>query len=530
MSHQPSAVSSQLVDQFGRPFPPTQRPDAERFSLASIRDRYYAYPAQGLTPERLATILREADQGDVLRQAELFEEMAERDAKLLSLLHTRMAAVQGLPWSLAPADDSPGAAEVAAQVETWLQAAPMARLIAHLLDAIPYGYSAAELMWAADGRTLRIQEISPVPIRRLTYLPCGAEPLPEIPRLITDQEPVYGIELPAWKFALHRYQARPGNATRAGLMRTCAWLYVFKHYTIKDWVAFAEVYGMPLRLGKYQPGASAEDREALLRAVQAIGHDAAGIISASTELEFIQAAQRQTPDIYESLINLVNKELAQAILGQTLTSDVGSVGSLAAAKVHDEVRFDLTKADATALGETITAQLVRPLVGFNLGWDVPVPRFTLTIEEPQNLKDDAEVLKTLSEAGFGPVIPLAIVHEQFGIRAPKDGEATVGVQPSAVSRQQAALKVLPLAQARTDAVVHEEQAPVDALAATAPADWEPLMQPLIEPVRRMIEESASFEEARDRVLLAYGEMDDAPLAELLARAMFASDAWGRLHA
>ena len=39
-------------------------------------------------------------------------------------------------------------------------------------------------------------------------------------------------------------------------MRIVSWMYLFKNYTVKDWVSFCEVYGMPLRIGKYDPGAS----------------------------------------------------------------------------------------------------------------------------------------------------------------------------------------------------------------------------------------------------------------------------------
>ena len=44
-----------------------------------------------------------------------------------------------------------------------------------------------------------------------------------------------------------------------------------------DWVSFAEVYGLPLRLGKYAPGASEADKVALMQALIQIGADAAGI-------------------------------------------------------------------------------------------------------------------------------------------------------------------------------------------------------------------------------------------------------------
>jgi len=75
--------------------------------------------------------------------------------------------------------------------------------------------------------------------------------------------------------------------TRAGMVCVCAWMYLFKNYAVKDWMGFAEVYGMPLRVGKYASGASRSDGEALIRAVRSLGSDAAGIISKFTEIKLI---------------------------------------------------------------------------------------------------------------------------------------------------------------------------------------------------------------------------------------------------
>src|SRR3546814_17559397 len=66
---------------------------------------------------------------------------------------------------------------------------------------------------------------------------------------------------------------------------------MFKNYGVKDWVSFAETYGMPLRLGKYDGNATAEDRKVLLRAVREIGSDAAGIIPKSMDINFIDGKQ-----------------------------------------------------------------------------------------------------------------------------------------------------------------------------------------------------------------------------------------------
>jgi phage gp29-like protein len=107
-----------------------------------------------------------------------------------------------------------------------------------------------------------------------------------------------------------------------------------------------------------------------------VGSDSAGIISKNTEIEFIEAVRGSTKEnIYKTLADFCNREMSKAIVGGTLTTDVGEKGSYAASKTHNEVRLDLVKSDAWALANTIRMQILRPLVGFNFGWDTPVPWF-----------------------------------------------------------------------------------------------------------------------------------------------------------
>ena len=176
-------------------------------------------------------------------------------------------------------------------------------------------------------------------------------------RVRTDEAPE-GMELPKNKFILHRYKARSGHPSRAGVLRVVAWMYLFKNYTLKDWVAFCEVYGMPLRLGKYQPGASEDDKRALMQALAQIGADAAGIIPDGTTIDFITTEKTSSTDLYERLARYCDEQISKAILGQTLTSDSGG-GSYAQSKTHNDVRHDLTVADCKALASTLRRDLIR---------------------------------------------------------------------------------------------------------------------------------------------------------------------------
>ena len=94
-----------------------RRPDMREVAVAQVSDKYSEYPSNGLTPVKLAEILREADAGDVLRQMELFEEMEEKDPHLFSQLQTRKNAVTGLDFEVIPFGDEPLDKEIADFIE-----------------------------------------------------------------------------------------------------------------------------------------------------------------------------------------------------------------------------------------------------------------------------------------------------------------------------------------------------------------------------------------------------------------------------
>jgi phage gp29-like protein len=348
-------------------------PETREIAAASIRDRWSGYPSSGLTPRRLAAILREADAGDPLRQMELFSEMEEKDAHLYSCLQTRKLSVSGLDWDVFPKGAGPDSDEAAGFAKETLNGIDnFEEALTDLLDAVGKGYSISEIMWAyRDGRVVPLA-LKKRQQKRFTFM--EKDGVSERPRLLTTGEPVYGVPLIPDKFIVHVYRAGSDMPERGGLLRVLAWIYLFKNYALKDWVSFCEVFGMPLRLGIYSPTASKEDKESLIQAVTQLGSDAAGVISESTRIEFVEAAQKNGAP-YMDLVELLNREISKAALGQTLTTDVGDKGSYAAGVVHDGVRADIMRADARALERTINRDLVRPLTTFNFGPGVKPPEF-----------------------------------------------------------------------------------------------------------------------------------------------------------
>ena len=386
-------------------------------AIVSVRERYLGYPSQGLTPQGLAHILREADSGDMLRQAELFEEIEEKGGHLASVLQTRRLAISGLEWKFAPFSSDETDKRIADEFTAMWEDLDTSGLLTDMMDAVSKGVSFTALKWRSVNGRFVVVGHEYVHQKHWRYDIDGKRF-----RLITDEYPM-GYLPQFGQVVEHIHRAKSGSPTRAGVMRTCVWMHLFLSFAIKDWVTFSEVYGMPVRIGKYDPSTGKDEREALELAVAMIGSDAAGIISKDTEIELLEAAKASSVDVYQKLIDLCEATQSKAVLGQTLTSGEGQHGTQALGNVHEEVRQDLKKADARAVSKSLRMQLIRPWIVFNYGAEYadrapkPVPQ----ISDPEDLVAASTVVKTLREAGLR--IPITWVQEKFGIPAPQDDEA-----------------------------------------------------------------------------------------------------------
>ena len=338
--------------------------------------------------------------------------------------------------------------------------------------------------------------------------------------------------LPGNKFIVHKYKARSGHTSRAGILRVTAWMYLFKNYDLKDWVSFAEVYGLPLRLGKYQPGASEADKVALMQALIQIGADAAGIIPDGTTIDFINTEKTSSSDLYERLARYCDEQISKAILGQTLTSDSGG-GSYAQSKTHNDVRHDLTIADCKALASTLRRDLIRPLCIFNFGEDKRIPHIRFDCEESEDLTQTAEIIGTLIEK-TGLRVPTSYLYKKFSIPEPEADEEI------ATPRFAGGAGLLPGGQPTTALSLkagadggHGTQQRIDQIADAALAASKGNFSRIFGPVRGLVDHAGSLEELKrqleDDALVEklLGEMDAGKLEELLQRAMFLADLEGR---
>ncbi len=392
-------------------------------------DSWREYPADGLTPPRLAQVLRAADEGAIDSAMALFEQMEEKDAHLHSVAQTRRLGLTGLEWQVLSAAEVHSGVDPAAAAEaadycrgrlTALQGFEPA--LRHLSLAIGRNIAAAEILWDLVDGEHEVVDLVPVGFDRLAVDRLGRV------RIRTGSHASEGILPPPNKFIVHTPHAMSGHPMRGGLLRVSSLAYLAKHLAMKDWMVFAELFGMPIRIARYDPSATPEEKRELLRMLRELGSAAAGVFSKSVDLEIRESSKGPLGGPpYPVICSFFNRELSKAWQGQTLTSDTADMtGTYAAAEVHDRVRADIREDDIRNEGRTLRRDLLGPMVRVQFGEGVPVPYFRRRFHRTGDPEALARVLAT-AVRDLGVRVPARWSHEVLGIpQAGADEEVLQG--------------------------------------------------------------------------------------------------------
>lgn len=505
-------------DWLGRAFDRRTLDEDQSSRIAGLRHEFAGHPSRGLTPAKLASIMQDAESGNLIDQADLFEDMEEKDSHIFAELSKRKRVLLGLNWSLkTPRDASAQEERAADQVRDWIEDTEgFEDLLFDMADAIGKGYSNVELSWKYDGKIM-LPAFTHRPARWFTVDQNDQD------RILLRDNSGGGEALEPFGWIAHVHKAKSGYITRGGLHRVLAWPFLFKNYSVRDLAEFLEIYGIPARLGRYPHGASDKDKTTLLAAVTGIGHNAAGIIPEGMDIEFQSAAEGHS-DPYKVMIDWCESSESKAILGGTLTSSAQNIGLGAnLGDVHNEVRHDLMVSDARQIAATLTRDLVWPLIALNIGGIDPgrAPRFEFQTQQPEDLALLSEAVPKLVDIGMR--IPVSWAHEKLQIPEPDEEEPVLqrggGTAPPPADP----------AAARLAAARGEPLAPdaIDRYTDRLQRESQPALHAMFERVRQLLDETESLEALQDRLLSIYGDLDPAELAEVMQFGFSAAELAGR---
>ncbi len=378
--------------------------------------------ASGLTPERLAAIMRQADVGHARAYLTLAMEMQERYMHYRSQLQVRRLAFDTIEPSVSAPEGCP--AKIVDAVTELVNEPGFRAACSELQDAVPKGYAIVEPIWDYQRgmlRPVRYEHRDPrfFQVDRVTQREL---------RLASDTD-LDGVPVRDGVFLRHVPAIETGVPLRRGLARPAAWAFLIQSFTLQDWAAFSEIYGIPFRIGRYGPNATADDKRTLYRAVRDIANDGAAIVPLGMEMEFVSVSGQHGEAVFGELIRYLDLQISKVVLGQTMTADAGSSGSLAQAKVHNEVRLDIKRADGQQTAGTINRDLIPYFVAFNFGPQDRYPQVSFPVARPEDITALSEAVARLVPLGLR--VSQRQMRHKLALSEPEAGEELLGAPPAA---------------------------------------------------------------------------------------------------
>lgn len=426
-----------------------ERPEFKEILTSDMAYAYlgYAYGMQEVATDNPSWVWEQIRWNPWFGMA-VFRDLEEKDDMISSCLQTRKEAVLARPRRVLPASDKPRDKKVAAFIEETLESYfdPQLEAGGHLgfdaalyemLDAIGKGVSIAEVIWGDGADRVYVEKLKFKPQHLFSFSNWGTlggywtasyllpedGPLRIRPGVMIEGLPEDGI-LPQKKFLVRTHQPTLSNRWGTPQDRRVFWLSAFKRGAVKNWLKFLEK-GTGSVVSKYRDGAPEGEKQDALNAARMVNEEAAGAVSASTEIEVLQHV-RATAGAYKEMTNdFCNSGIARVILGQTLTShgSEGGAGSRALGQVHNEVRLEKVRVDARGLMATVNQGLVWPLTLFNYGPRVPPPKWVVDHDPPVDLSAQSEVWARLQE--MGTPISKNYVYKTTQMPPPEDDEDTL---------------------------------------------------------------------------------------------------------
>jgi phage gp29-like protein len=391
-------------------------------TVMGVRQVRMDHPSYRMSPESMAMIMRNSETIDASRFFSLCMDVEERETHYRGVLSTRKTQVSQVPITVEAAK-VPDGEKHAQAVRDVVEAVDFPLKIVDMLDGLGKGISWTEMVWDISEGQAVIQKIKWRDPRWFRFdigdletgllLDEGGQPQP----------------LKPFKWIVHQPKLQSGIPVRNGLTRCAAYGWMFKNFAIKDWLIYLDVFGMPLRLGKYPQNATAAEKRALLTAVSNLGSDAAAIIPAAMTIDFPggSGAVSAAGSPFKEMATYFDEQASKLVLGQTGTTDAVAGGSRGLGAVQNAVRGDIERSDGVQLGATLSRDIAIPVVALNFGPQKRYPRIFVGYPEDKDLAAFSEMVKTFVPMGLK--VSERQVRDQYGVEEPAAGDTLLVAPP-----------------------------------------------------------------------------------------------------
>jgi phage gp29-like protein len=306
----------------------------------------------------------------------------ERDSMIQTALTIKKLAVASAETRVVAANSSGEARRRAEFVETVferMEGSPLT-ILQQAIDAFAKGWAVQEMVFEVIGGRVWLRAVrSKNPLNFGVHLDAFGNPLGLNLQLPGES----ARELPRWKFVLYANRSGYGRPKGKSDLDAAHPHWKAKQSLLNAWRIHLERFASPTVVGRYQRGLSADEQGQILGALSNLQNNTAIVCPNEIEIDTLGGKPEPSTGFMDAL-DFHNREMARAILGQTLTTDEGRrVGSLALGKVHLQVMLLQINAIRRELADLVmTEQVIRPLVEMNFGPGL-IPKFEFVQSVPE---------------------------------------------------------------------------------------------------------------------------------------------------
>lgn len=349
------------------------------------RTSYYAgpvpsyvqtYPGSGLTPAQIHNYQNEVlVAGWMVNWASLGEQVLLRDGHLFSVDRSVRGAIASKPFFVRPRTTDGDSRRMAIS-------AAAARYVQARIDGIDGFENSQYELLGAHGDGFRIQEVvwkEGVKTRIgsavvVADAPCQLDTVGNKhfrfdvatgnPLLDMGRGQVVEVLKTPHKFVYH---VTPGDgpSRRRGYMYQAVWLHLIKHNAIARWAVVLEIWGIPVPWVTLDGGLFQDETRKAQALAIARNYGLGKPVVTTDDMVLKDTPMPATGDargMHAALIGWANSEISKIVQLQTLTTELGGVGSYKASETHENTKETGDRMLARSLEDTDRTQLFRAIL------------------------------------------------------------------------------------------------------------------------------------------------------------------------
>lgn len=276
-----------------------------------------------------------------------------------------------------------------------------------LLNAIPYGISAVEVLWSRRDGLLVPSGFVPIPMKALSFPGRGA--MRDYMTPVLSGQQIF-LDNPD-KFLVHRNDTGNGDRWGTPVLKQVYWPWRFKTFGFDAWIFAAKKIGVPTILALFETRGEEESRRRAAGLVEALSQWEAGSNGAMGNVKDVKVISSSIQD-FNTLIETCNAEIAYGITGQSLATNQAQYGTRAQSDTHSGILRSVVTKDAYLLQQT-NQQLVDAFCRLNFPGR-PVPTYDI---DSTDTADWATVREAIDR---GIPVSRTALYEKLRLPRPRD--------------------------------------------------------------------------------------------------------------